>query len=69
MIPNEFWIVVSQYDGEATGFHYGHVPTGPLVHEGFCHTEEKAIERAKAIGTRYGWVTIMKVVSEGGKQS
>lgn len=68
MIPNEFWIVVAQYDGPASGFSIGGPPLGPIVFDGHCSTEEQAMERAKSLGTQYGWVTIMKVVSENGRQ-
>jgi hypothetical protein len=60
-IPEEFWIVVTQYDTDATGFSRSGPPRGPLVHESFCLTQQEAEERANYIGSRYGWVTILKV--------
>lgn len=68
MVPNEFWIVVSQWDVSPKGYHSYGPPRGPLVHEGYCATYEQAEARAKMIGDQYGWITIMKVVSEGGVQ-
>jgi hypothetical protein len=69
MIPNEFWIVMTQYDVNPNAFSGTGPPRGPLVHEGYCLTEAQAEERAKALAGRYGWSCIMRVVSEGGRQS
>jgi len=60
VIPKEFWIVVAQYDSNAAGFQYG-PPAGPIVFESYCMTEDQAEERAKSLGTQYGWVVVMKV--------
>lgn len=68
MIPDEFWIVVAQYDTNPTGLQLSGPPRGPIVFEGHCMTYEQAVERAKKLGNQYGWVIVMKVVSNGGYQ-
>ncbi len=63
-LPNEFWIVVTQWDCPPDN-KYGEPACGPLVHEGYCLTEQKARERAEYLGSsRYGWVKIFKVNSK-----
>lgn len=69
MVPNEFWIVVTQYEGTAAGYKSDGPPQGPCVFEGRCLTEAEAIARAKQLGTQYGWVITLRVVSEGGRQT
>lgn len=62
MLPNEFWIVITQWDVDPNGaFRDGMLPKGPLIHEGYCATEEQAYERAKMLAGRYGWATTLRV--------
>jgi hypothetical protein len=67
-IPDEFWIIVTQYDGSPNGFSFCGPPKGPLVHEGYCLTQEEAEERARRLAGGYGWSTILKVKTEGAYQ-
>ena len=61
-IPAEFWIVVTELDMDRGFCHIP--PMGPLVHEGYCLTEEQAVERAKRLAGRYGWSTVVKVTPD-----
>lgn len=67
-VPNEFWIVVSQYDSKPTGLQHSGPPRGPIVHESYCLTEDEAIKRAETLGDRFGWTIIMRVDSDAGRQ-
>lgn len=60
MLPDKFWIVVSQHDTNPTGFHRK-LPGGPIVHESPCLTEDEAERTAEQIGARFGWITILEV--------
>lgn len=69
MIPNTFWIVVTQWDSKPDGFHgeFG-PPKGPMVWENMCLTFEEAKAQAVSFGDKYGWTHVMKVVSNAGRQ-
>lgn len=60
-VPNEFWIVVSQWDRDTRAIDPSNPPAGPLVHESYCFTEEEARNRAAALGDRYGWTAVVRV--------
>ena len=60
-VPNEFWIVVSQWDRDTRAIDPSNPPKGPLVHELYAGTEEQARNRAMALGDRYGWTTVVRV--------
>ncbi len=61
-LPQEFWIIVTEWDCDPSrdAAKYDIVPMGPLVHETYCLSEEKANERAAQLN-RYGWVRVIKV--------
>jgi hypothetical protein len=62
-LPREFWIVVTQWDTDPQSPHVTeeYPARGPLVHEGFCHSEEHARAYADRLRGRYGWAVAVKV--------
>lgn len=60
----EFYILITQYDMDATGIACRH-PTGPVVHEGKLMNKEEANTRARQLAGRYGWCVIAPVDVDG----
>ena len=60
MLPDTFWIVVTQYDTDPNAY-CSKLPRGPIVHETYCLTEDEAERRARSLAGRHGWATILKV--------
>lgn len=60
-VPNEFFIVVSQWDRDTRAIDPCDPPKGPLVHESLCMTEREARDRCVRLGDAYGWTAVVRV--------
>lgn len=61
MFPDEFWIIVCQYDCNPNGVFIGNShPKGPLVMEQYITTKEEAVDKAHKF-KHYGQVRVLRV--------
>ncbi len=66
MLPEKIYVIISERDSPDPD----HPQNTPIIHEHLCTPEnttfERAMERARHIGTRYGraWIGEVKVLQE-----